>query len=184
MPAMGRGRAAPLPIGALLVAALLAGCGGGGDKTFKTASAGFSFKYPSSFDDLGSAPGRQIQGRPPVYTHAVGMDTVNFIIASRYVLRRAFESIPRPAFQQSVDAAARAIATAEEARITARSTGTMGGAPLFVYELSSPDGTQRSTLAFAFRGLGEYFLRCQWDAAGQKAVPKACDTARSTFKIG
>jgi len=181
---MGWGRAASLLIGALLAGSLATACGGGGDKTFTAASAGFSFRYPSSFDDLGAAPGRQIQGRPAAYSHAVGMDTVNFILASRYVLRRPFESIPRPAFQQSVDAAARAIATAEEARITARSTGTMGGAPLFVYELSSPDGTQRSTLAFAFRGLGEYFLRCQWDAAGQKAVPKACDTARSTFKIG
>jgi hypothetical protein len=184
MPAMGRGRAASLVIGALLSAALAGGCGGGGDKTFKAAGAGFTFKYPSSFDDLGSAPGRQIEGRPPAFTGAVGMDAVNFIIASRYVLRRAFESIPRATFQQSVDAAARAIATAEASRITGRSTGTMGGAPLFLYQLSSPDGAQRSTLAFAFRGLGEYFLRCQWDAAGRKTVPQACDTARSTFALG
>jgi hypothetical protein len=184
MPAMGRGRAASVAVGALLVMALAAGCGGGGDKTFTAASAGFSFKYPSSFDDLGSAPGRQIQGRPPAFTHAVGMDSVNFIIASRYVLRRAFESIPRAAFQQSVDSAARAIATAEASRITSRSTGTMGGAPLFLYQLATPDGSQRSTLAFAFRGTGEYFLRCQWDAAGKDVMPKACDKARSSFEIG
>ena len=91
---MGRARAASLLIGALLAGSLAAACGGGGDKTFKAASAGFSFTYPSSFDDLGAAPGRQIQGRPPAFSHAVGMDTVNFIIASRYVLRRPFESIP------------------------------------------------------------------------------------------
>ena len=177
MPAMRR------VLGVVALVVLLAGCGGGGERTFSASEARFTFAYPRSFVDLGATLGAQIQGRPPAFSRTVGTDQVNFIVASRYVIRRPFESYSAAAFQQAVDAAVRAIANGTNARIVSRGHTSMGGAKTYLYDLASVDGARHSKLALAFRGTDEYFLRCQWDASGAGTLPKACERAESSFKI-
>jgi hypothetical protein len=170
----------------LAVAVLAGGCGGGGGPktlTYSERAAPFSFTYPKAFISVFSgAGGREIRGRPPFAKVTLGTDDTNVLVVSAYHLKKAAESYPPDLFALDVNRAAAAIARGSGQKITRSSRGKLGPLPGYVYELATADGGLRTRFVLAFRGRIEYFLRCQWDAAGARTVPGACNAAQTSFR--
>ena len=75
-----------LPL-AILALCAVAGCGGGGDKTFDVASIGITFKHPATFKPITNLKFGQTAGAKPTARAGVALDDVNAIIVSRYDLK-------------------------------------------------------------------------------------------------
>jgi hypothetical protein len=58
----------------------------------------------------------------------------------------------------------------------------MGDLPATQFEFSTQGKTLTTRLIYAFQGKQQYFLRCQWNAAGEETIPGACDQVRESFK--
>lgn len=168
----------------LAVSAVATSCGADAPTTTEFADAGahVHFTYPASFVNGFSNVGSEVDGRPPSFKTAVGVDATNVVLVETYPLRKSFETYGgHEQFRPFVDSAARTIARFEGAQITRlvdRKLGAMAG---YGYDVVLPDGATHEELTFAFKGTVEYFLRCHWDAAGAKTIPRACAMVRTSF---
>src|SRR6266550_5725824 len=92
---------------ALLLASLalfaVAGCGGGGEKTFEAAGIGITFKYSSSFKPITNVSFGQSAGAKPARRAGVAIDKVNALIVSRYDLRATITKDNLAKFKGEVD---------------------------------------------------------------------------------
>ena len=168
---------------AAVVACLTLGSCGEGSKTttFSDAGAGFTFRYPSDFSRGFANVGAEFRGRAPAFRAAVGLDSTNVLVVSRYAIKRAYESYGGyQRFQPYVDTAVRTIARADKARITGSSRGKLGDLDAYVFDLDLGDG-RSERLVFGFRGTNQYFLRCNRNAAQADRIKAACADAQSTF---
>ena len=169
----------------LTVIALLsvvgAGCGGDSNTlTFDEPNAGFTFSYPKGFAGGFTAVGREIEGRPPAFTGNVGLDEVNVLVVSTYMLKRPIDPTTDRPF---IDGTVRGIARATQMTIGKSAAEKLGDLAAFAYDLDATDGSTHSRLILGFKDRTEYFLRCNWDADGANKIPDACREAQRSFKL-
>jgi hypothetical protein len=168
-----------------LLALALAACGGGGEDAsheFQDEGAPFAFTYPSAFTRQLADTGSEIRDRPPRFKVAVGTDEVNVVVVAAYNLARPAESYAPADFAMVVDRAAAALARASGATIAGRERGKLGDLDSTVYRLSTSSEGRDAQLVFAFRGRSQYFVRCQWDAAGRESVATGCSEVQRSFR--
>jgi hypothetical protein len=175
-------------IGAFLVTAVLAGCGGKespsrgvGDKSaqFQRQGLDITFRYPAALkeaDDLifGSTAGGADSARA-----GGGINEANVILVSRYDLRRPVTATNVGAVKAEVDSV---IAGLAGKQVRGRRMD-FGGLPGYGYRvaLGSPAGGV-SRLYVLFDGRVEYFFNCQSTPETRGKLDGACDEALRTLE--
>ncbi len=164
---------------ALLLALAVAGCGGDDAdavavETYDQAGAPFRFSYPVELTKQAENTGREVKGRSPVHKVAVGRDQTNVVVVAVYRLKKPVDRFKPSDFQAVLDRAARSLAAAQKVKVERRGTGKLGDLPSTVYDLTASDQGVRQRLVYAFRGTSQFFVRCQWDPAGEDVVRRAC----------
>ena len=175
---------------ALLFAAVVAvggaACGGDADgetlPTYDQAGAPFRFSYPEAFTTQAENTGPEVKGRAPVHKVAVGRDETNVVVVAAYRLRKPVEEFKPSDFAAVLDRAAAALAGARKVRVARRSSGSLGGLPSTVYDLTPTTGGVEQRLVYAFRGTTQFFVRCQWDAGGKEFLEAGCDEVQRSFR--
>ncbi len=183
-------RHAPAPavaLATLLATALLgAGCGDDAEgealASYDQQGAPFRFSYPPAFTTQAENTGPEVKGRAPVHKVAVGRDETNVVVVAAYRLRKPVEEFAPSDFAAVLDRAATTLARARKVRIARRATGKLGDLSSTVYELTPTAGGIEQRLVYAFRGTTQFFVRCQWDAAGKAFVRAGCDEVQRTFR--
>ena len=177
-------RLLPLTVLAVAIAAALgvAGCGGSDGTTFDDAGAPFTFQYPSSLHKVFANTGREIQGLPPKYKVTLGTDDTNVAVVAYYQLPKDVSKLKKAALAVAVERSARALARALKGTVPKSSSTQLGDLPATQFQFSTQSTSLTTRLVYAFQGKKQYFLRCQWNAAGQDAIPGACDQIASSFK--
>src|SRR2546421_4436205 len=169
---------------ALLLASLalfaVAGCGGGGDKTFDVAGIGITFKYPSSFKPITTVSFGQSAGAKPATRAGIAIDNVNAIIVSRYDLRVKITKDTLAKFKGEVD---NVISKLADKRVSGRQV-EYGGLPGYEYVISleaPPNGQSR--MAVLFDQATEYLINCQSTPPDRDKVEEGCRMALDTLQI-
>ena len=165
---------------AVAVAIGLAGCGGSDGTTFDDAGAPFTFQYPKDLHKVYANTGREIQGLPPKYKVALGTDETNVVVVAYYQLPKDVSKLKKSALAVAVERSARALARAPKGTVPKSSSTQLGDLPSTQFEFSTQSKSLTTRLVYAFQGKQQYFLRCQWNAAGQDAIPGACDQIASS----
>ena len=168
---------------ALLLAGLalfaVAGCGGGGEKTFDVAGIGITFKHSSKFHQIRNISFAQSAGAKPAARAGVAIDTVNAIIVSRYDLRATIDRDNIAKFKGEVD---NVISQLAGKHVSGRRV-EYGGLPGYEYVIAletPPHG--RSRMAVLFDQATEYLLNCQSTPAHRDQVEEACRKALDTLQ--
>ena len=168
---------------ALLLASLalfaVAGCGGGGEKTFDVAEIGITFKYSSSFKPITNVSFGQSAGAKPAARAGVAIDKVNAIIVSRYNLRVTITKDNVAKFKGEVD---NVISQLAGKRVSGRQV-EHGGLPGYGYVISlktPPDGQSR--MAVLFDQATEYLINCQSTPPNRDKVEEGCRKALDTLQ--
>ncbi len=164
--------------GALLLAGLfvftVAGCGGGGDKTFDNSKIGITFKYPSSFKPINEISFGQSAGAKPAARAGVALDKVNAIIVSRYDLKVTINSDNLAKYKNEVDGV---ISQLAGKTVSGRQV-EYGGLPGYEYVISlsnPPEGQSR--MAVLFDQATEYLINCQSTPNTRDKVEGGCRKA-------
>jgi hypothetical protein len=160
----------------------LGACGGSDGTTFEESRAPFTFSYPSDLQKVYAQTGREIQGLPPKYKVALGTDETNVVVAAYYQLPKDVSKLKKGALAVAVERSARALSRALKGSVPQRTETTLGDLPATQFEFSTQGKTLTTRLIYAFQGKQQYFLRCQWNAAGEETIPGACDQVRESFK--
>lgn len=173
-------RLAPLLV--LALALTLAACGGADTATFEDKGAPFTFEYPQDLSRVFADTGREIQGVKPAYKIALGTDETNVVVVAQYTLAKDVSKLKPAALSVAVERSARALARALEGTTPKRTDAQLGDLPATQFEFTTRNDTLTTRLIYAFQGKQQYFLRCQWNAEGEDAIPGACDTVAKTLK--
>jgi hypothetical protein len=147
----------------LAVAAVLAGCGGGGSTATQTVpGAGFSFAAPSSWKIVRSAGTVSARSEGAlVSVTAIG-------------LRRAYRPELWPKVVPELDRVAAEFAQRERGKVTASRTVVIRGRRARQYEIDAPGARERVT--FLLVGRREYQLLCT-------NAEDACDAFLASFRL-
>ena len=177
-------RLLPLALLALIITGALglSACGGDDGTTFDDAGAPFTFQYPKDLQKVFANTGREIQGLPPKYKVALGTDETNVVVVAYYQLPKDVSKIKKNALAVAVERSARALARALKGTVPKSTSTQMGDLPATQFEFSTQSKSLTTRLVYAFQGKQQYFLRCQWNAAGEETIPGACDQVRESFK--
>jgi hypothetical protein len=171
-------RLAPL----LVLALVLAACGGTSTETFEDAGAPFTFSYPQDLTRVFADTGREIQGVKPDYKIALGTNETNVVVVAQYTLAKDVSKLKPAALSVAVERSARALARALQGSTPKRSDAQLGDLPATQFEFTTRNDTLTTRLIYAFQGKRQYFVRCQWNADGKDAIPGACDEVAKTLK--
>jgi len=106
----------------------------------------------------------------------------NVVVVAAYRLRKPVEEFEPSDFAAVLDRAAATLALARKVRVARRGTGTLGDLPSTVYQLTPTAGGLEQRLIYAFRGTTQFFVRCQWDAAGKDALVAGCEEVQRSFR--
>jgi len=170
----------------LLLALLASGCGDDADgqatPVYDQEGAPFRFAFPTGFTTQAEDTGPEIKGRAPVHKVAVGRDERNVVVVAAYRLKKPVEEFEPSDFAAVLDRAAATLALARKVRVARRGTGTLGDLPSTVYQLTPTAGGLEQRLIYAFRGTTQFFVRCQWDAAGKDALVAGCEEVQRSFR--
>ncbi len=159
----------------------LTACGGSDGTTFDDDGAPFSFQYPKELHKVFANTGREIQGLPPKYKVALGTDETNVVVVANYQLPKDVSKLKKTALAVAVARSARALSRALDGTVPKSSSTQMGDLPATQFEFSTQSKSLTTRLVYAFQGKQQYFLRCQWNDAGQDTIPGACDQVASSF---
>jgi hypothetical protein len=165
--------------GLLLVASLaVAGCGGGGDKTFDNENIGVTFKYSSKFHPITDLDFGQTAGAKAAAQSGVALDKVNALIISRYDLNVDIDKTNLSKFKGEVD---NVISQLAGHRVSGRQV-EYGGLPGYEYliDVKSPAQGQ-SRMAVLFDQGKEYLINCQSTPAERDAIEEGCRKALKTL---
>lgn len=173
----------PVRRGTWILACLaLAACGGNDtERTFDAADAPVTFTYPSAYVRVFTAAERQIKGRPPTFSVAYGLDDTNVVVVSTYRLKRSADDYTPERFREFVDTAVRAIARASDQKVAKRERGRLADLDAYTYDLDGQDVDAR--LILSFKGVDQYFVRCQWDDDHGDDVRAACATVERSLRV-
>ena len=178
-----------LPRPALLLCLLLAAigtaaCGGGEDAPkFNDAGAPFAFSYPADLQKVFADTGREIKGLEPTFRVAYGTDETNVVVVATYALQKDVAKVKKTDLAVAVERAARALARAMKSDSPKRSKAELGPLPATQYDFATNSGSLTTRLLYAFQGKTQYFVRCQWDDSGAKAITAACDEVAQSFSL-
>lgn len=193
---------------AILLVLVLAGCTGEGDRApgspsggrvipTPTVSAtapqgrafsgnGVSFVYPGRWEELEMTETSASAGRQ-LWDEAVGIDDVNFVWVAGYERDGAITS---DNVQEHADRIGREIgapfAQAGGDLVSGPEIADLAGLPAlsFVGSAVNPSGaTVVNRLVVAFDGTTEYFVNCQYDDTGERAIVRGCERILSTFDV-
>ena len=177
---------AVVPLLAVLATGLAAASCGGSDAdalaVYDQEGAPFRFSYPPAFTTQAENTGPEVKGRAPVHKVAVGRDETNVVVVAAYRLKKPVEQFKPSDFAAVLDRAAATLAGARKVRVARRGTGKLGDLDSTIYELTPTASGLEQRLVYAFRGTTQYFVRCQWDAAGRAALEPGCDEVQRTFR--
>lgn len=171
-------RAAFIVLGVVALAALVAGCGGGGDKSFDEQGIGITFKYPSKFKETTNVKFGQSAGAPAAARAAVMLNPNNIITVSRYDLNVAITKDNLTKYKGEVD---NVIGQLAGKPVSGRQV-EYGGLPGYEYaiQLQKP-ANGLSRLAVLFDQATEYLINCQSAPAKRDMVEDACRKALDTL---
>ena len=156
---------------ALLLVAVLAGCGGSAHKTVVLQSVrgpGYRFQ---------TLPGWSIARKAHVVTATRPGSATDLISVSTYRL-------PKVPTVAEIDAAARSLALTLHGKLDAKSVVRVAGKPARRYDLSYRKGGQDLglRLVFVLRGKREFQLLCRWQSPPDGDLTQACDALARTFR--
>jgi len=185
----------------LVIAAVVAGCGGSGSsgthastKTFDAAEAPFTFQYPATFKLQPHLVGGASRNRP-TYQTAVGPGGSSYVLVATYPLLLRIRAdgsamtnkgkvVPRATLAREMDAAIQQIGSAAGMRLQGTpAAAALGALPARVYSYAKADGSLGTTFIVALIGRQEIFVACQHTPSDRDAVSSACDTLRRTFAL-
>lgn len=166
-----------LPLLALPLA--LAACGGGGAKTYEETGLNITFKYPSSFVVVHDVTISRTAGAAPADQAAVGLDSDNVMIVSRYNLRIEVGKANLADVKGKVD---KLIGTLARKSVSGREV-EYGGLPGYEYVIPiSKPANGVSRIAVLFDGAVEYYVNCQSTPEKRSKVEDACRTLLESIK--
>ena len=157
----------------------VAGCGGGGDKTFDVATIGITFKYPAKFKPITNVKFGQTAGAKPAARAGVALDNVSAIIVSRYDLKVTITRDNVGRYKKEVD---NVISSLAGKPVSGREV-EYGGLPGYEYviELNAPANGQ-SRMAVLFDQAAEYLINCQSTPDKRDAIESGCRTALDSLQ--
>lgn len=164
---------------ALSAAFALAGCGGGGDKTFDADQIGVEFKYSPRFHTIEDIDFGQTAGAKAAAQAGVALDKVNAIILSRYDLKVAIDKHNLSRFKSEVD---NVIGQLAGHRVSGREV-EYGGLPGYEYVIdvdNPPHGQSR--MAVLFDHATEYLVNCQSTPSERDEIEAGCRKALDTLE--
>jgi hypothetical protein len=184
-----RARVTPARLSVLVVllAVVLAGCGGdssesGGDggKTFTDDKFSVTFRYP---DDLkeGEVKVEESAGAgKPVARAALGLDSDNVILLTKYELNVAVTAANLPDVMPELDGVVAQLAGGP----VSGSVTEVGGLPAVRYELVPLDDPAQgeSRLVYLFDQAVEYQVNCQSTPKMRTELNAACDEVLATMR--
>jgi hypothetical protein len=165
--------------GLVLGAALLAGCGGGGDETFDVDGIGITFEYSPKFRPIEDIRFGQTAGAKAAAEAGVSLDKANAIIVSRYDLNVAIDKDNLPTFKREVD---NVISRLAGRPVSGREV-EYGGLPGYEYVIDVENPPQgQSRIAVLFDQATEYLLNCQSTPSDRDAIEAGCRKALDTLE--
>ena len=170
----------------LLLAALVAACGGsGGDKTFE--GDGYSFTYPGDWEEREGSGAAQV-GNSISSVRFGPSRGANGLTLSVYRLEFAITEDNVDSFEAEVAAATEQIFRQSRGRVTEGPTRvTIADHPGFsaVGTAMTPGGTRVTSRAnLIFDGTTEYFLNCQFTSDQAEEMQQGCRKVLDSFRIG
>jgi hypothetical protein len=167
-------------LGAALAAASgLVACGGSGPKTFSDSAMSITFSYPSDLNGGRITTIAQHAGaRGPAARKAVALDHHNLLLVEKYRV-----TIPTTKADLSeLERASDEVISALFKRELNGTRTTFNGLPAVVYPPLRSAGQTSSQISYVFLDGAAYELDCQWTAAHEAAIKKACREMKSTIK--
>jgi hypothetical protein len=154
----------------LVVAVLVAGCGGSHGGTRIIVGSGFTFTAPSEWTVVGNQRSVQV-------AHGVQLVSV-----TRFPLLRAFRPELWPKAVPEMDRSAEGLAADQHGTVTARVTITVARRRARRYDITYQHGGKKlvERVAFVLRGKTEYELLCRIEHGKSSS---ACDTLFSSFRL-
>ena len=153
-----------------MVAATLAGCGGGGTKAPQTgelvSGPGFSFRAPQGWT-ITTAP------NSAAATH----DAITLVSVTVLPLVRAFRPALFPRVVGELNRVVATLATKLHGTVMSSRTVDVAGGSVRQYEIAHAQIVDR--LTFVLRGKREFLLTCRWRE--QDGASAACDQLVSSF---
>jgi hypothetical protein len=174
-------RRSTLFLALLALAATLgvAGCGGGGDKTFDNENIGINFKYSPDFHPITDIDFGQTAGAKAAAQAGVALDKVNALIVSRYDLNVDIDKDNLSKFRREVD---NVISQVAGHRVSGREV-EYGGLPGYEYVINVKDPPQgQSRMAVLFDQATEYLINCQSTPTDRGKIEKGCRKALDTLQ--
>jgi hypothetical protein len=174
-------RRRPLCLAGLVLAAAfaVAGCGGGGDKTFDADQIGVKFKYSPRFHPIEDIDFGQSAGAEAVAQAGVALDKVNAIILSRYDLNATIDKDNLAKFKGEVDDV---ISQLAGHRVSGREV-EYGGLPGYEYVIDVKNPAQgQSRMAVLFDQATEYLINCQSTPPDRDDIEAGCRKALDTLE--
>jgi hypothetical protein len=157
----------------VLIAAVLAGCGGGSGEQAeqRVRGTGYAFSAPA---------GWQVSRRPMEVRLADGAELVS---VKRYALQREFEPQLWAQVIPELDRAADQVAAQQSGTVTQHKTVRIAGRDARHYEVEYEHDGKKLTeeLGFVLRGKTEYLLLCRYERGGDT---DACERLLATFTLG
>ncbi len=157
-----------------MLAALVGGCGGGGNTT-KPAEAGrlvsgdgFTYRAPSDWTVTIAS-----------HVTAAKHDQVTLVSVTVLPLVRAYRPALFPRVIGEVDRLADTLASRLHGSVASRRTIALAGGKVRQYEIDHGGLVDR--LTFVFRGKREYLLTCRW--RNRDGEPAACTRLVSSFSL-
>jgi hypothetical protein len=176
---MVRRRALGLAGLVLAAAFAVAGCGGGGDKTFDADQIGVKFKYSPKFHPIEDIDFGQSAGAKAVAQAGVALDKVNAIILSRYDLNARIDKDNLAKFKGEVD---NVISQLAGHRVSGREV-EYGGLPGYEYVIDVKNPAQgQSRMAVLFDQATEYLINCQSTPPDRDDIEAGCRKALDTLE--
>src|SRR4051812_12203484 len=152
----------------------VAGCGGGGDKTFDVANIGITFKHPAKFKPITKVKFGQQAGAKPAARAGVALDDVNAIIVSRYDLKVTIDQDNIARYKGEVD---KVISSLAGKSVSGREV-EYGGLPGYEYVISlNAPANGQSRMAVLFDQATEYLINCQSTPDKREAIEAGCRKA-------
>jgi hypothetical protein len=165
----------------LALAALLAGCGGGGRSGEGTtteaggqrvAGPGFTFSAPNSW---------QVSRQPRAVVIKPGRDEPTLASVTTLTLRSKYTPALFAKVSKELDAVTNALAGKLNGKVIARRNAVTAGIRARQYDLAyEKDGEGLiDRITFVLKGTDEYYVLCRWLA--DKGEPQACGLLLRTF---
>jgi hypothetical protein len=173
VPGGGRGKRALLALVTLILAPILASCGGSGAKEQLVDGNGFTFMAPSSWHET---------RRATMITVSPGKDDPELVGVSIFRLVNPYRPSLFPRVVPELNGVAAKLATELRGRVTGRGNVTVAGLKARQYELAyARNGVRfRQTITFVLEDTREYQLICRRSAGTEL---DACGRLLHTFRL-